>query len=148
MNVILLKDIRNIGKKFDIKTVSDGYALNFLIPNKLAELAETGSVKKVELMKVHSDLKKKTEMEALRKSLSKIDGQTVTMEAKVNEKGHLFKGIHQAEIVKLIKEKTGVDMDPQSVTLEKPIKEIGAHTIPLSVGDSTVNFTLEVTAKV
>lgn len=147
MKVILLKNVQNIGKKYDIKTVSDGYALNYLIPNHLAEVAQASNVKKIEQLKVQEDLKRKAHESALHESLKKIEGKTIATEAKVNEKGHLFKGIHKDEVVVLLKDKVGVEVSPEYISLEKPIKEVGAHQIPLSIGDSMVTFTLEVAAE-
>jgi large subunit ribosomal protein L9 len=147
MKVILLKDVRAVGKKFDIKTVSDGYALNYLIPNHLAEVAQGANLKKVEQMKVQESLKQKQHEDTLRLNLKKVEGQSVSYEAKVNEKGHLFKGVHKEEIAALLKDKAGVELSPEYITLEKPIKEIGSHVIPLSIGDSMVNFTLDITAQ-
>ncbi len=147
MKVILLKDVRAVGKKFEIKDVSDGYALNFLIPQHLAEVAQGANLKKVEQMKVQENLRVKQHEDGLRTNLKKVEGQSVSYEAKVNEKGHLFKGIHKDEIVALLKEKAGVDLNPDYITLEKPIKEIGSHEIPLTIGDSMVKFSLDVTAQ-
>ncbi len=147
MKVILLKNVQNVGQKYEIKNVSDGYALNFLIPNHLAEVAQASAVKKIEQLKLHEDLKRKTHESALHESLKKVEGQTLTTEAKVNDKGHLFKGIHKDEIAILLKEKAGVDVSSDYITLEKPIKEVGSHAIPLTIGDSMVQFTLEVLAE-
>jgi len=147
MNVILLKDVRDVGKKYEIKKVSDGFALNFLIPKNLAEVAVPASVKRVEKLRVQEDLKRKASEDALRASLKKIESQTLSVSSKVNEKGHLFKGIHKEEIANLIMEKSGVQVNPDYITLEKPIKAVGTFEIPISIGDMTVNFSLEVVEK-
>lgn len=147
MKIILLKDVRAVGKKFEVKDVSDGYALNFLIPQHLAEIAMPTNIKKLEHARIQDDLKRKQHEDALMQSLKKVEGKNLTLAVPVNEKGHLFKGIHKEEIAKLLMAEAGIEIDPDFIILSKPIKEVGNHTIPLTVGDSTVNFTLEIKAK-
>jgi large subunit ribosomal protein L9 len=147
MKVILLKDVRNVGKRYEIKDVSDGFALNFLIPNRSAEVARPEAIKKVEQMRIQEDLKKKQHEDALMKNLKAIEGKSVETEVKVNEKGHLFKGIHKEEVAKLLKEKINIDIAPEYIELEKPIKDAGKHMIPIKVGESMVQVSLEIKAK-
>ena len=147
MKVILLKDVRNIGKRFDTKDVSDGYALNFLIPNHLAETARPEALKRFEQMKVQENLKQKEHDAALHASLTKLEGQAIAVEVKANEKGHLFKGVHKEKIATLLKEKAGITIAADYIALEKPIKEVGTHQVPITVGDSTVQIAVEIKAK-
>lgn len=146
MKVILLKDISKVGKRFEIKNVADGHALNFLIPNKLAEIATPTAEKKLEQLKMQDSMNKKAREDAVMVELEQMKGKSLEIEASVNEKGHLFKGIHKEEISKLIKQKLHVEVDPDSIMLEKPIKEAGTFPIPVQVGERKVSFNLSVTA--
>src|SRR5437016_641640 len=110
MKVVLLKDVRNVGKKYEIKNVSDGYAFNFLIPNKLAEASTPQTLKKIEQFKA-TDLTKQTiQHDQLVKNLKNLEGITIALQESANDKGHFFKGIHKKEITDAIKKQTGIDV--------------------------------------
>jgi len=142
MKVILLKDVKKIGKKYDIKNVADGHALNMLIPNGLAIPATSGNVNMIETKKKGDMLETaKTEAE-LQKALNEIKGISIEMKGKVNDKGHLFAGIHKEEIIEAVKKQKGVNLTPAYLLLEKPIKEVGEHAIAVKVGDREVAFKL------
>ena len=93
MKVILLKDVAKIGRKYDIKNVADGYALNMLIPRGLAVVATEQAMKKVETLKVNDTTDKKIQTELLLKNLEVIKNLTLNLKEKANEKGHLFAGV-------------------------------------------------------
>ena len=133
MKVILLKDVKNVGKKYDAKEVSDGHALNFLIPNKLAITSTPSSVKRIHDIKAREEGEKKVREDLLSKNLKSVEGVTISLSEKANDKGHLFKGVHQTELIAAIKEQTGLDLAPEHIMLEKPIKEVGEHTVEVKV---------------
>ncbi|MFA7252798.1 MAG: 50S ribosomal protein L9 [Candidatus Paceibacterota bacterium] len=142
MKIILLKDVKKIGKKYDIKDVADGFALNMLIPNKSAIPATTGNINMIDVKKkADLFLTAKNDFE-LQKALNEIKGVAITMSGKVNDKGHLFAGIHKEEIVEELKKQKGVNLSVDHLVLEKPIKEIGEHAIPVKIGDREVTFKL------
>ena len=147
MKVALLKDVPGLGKKNDVKTVSDGHALNFLIPQKLAEVATASVLARVELTKKQAEQEKKVMEDLLSKNIHTIDGQTVEIEREANEKGSLFAGIHKDEIVKAVKEEIDVDLLPDFIVLDKAIKETGEHKIELKVHGKSATFTLNIKAK-
>ena len=98
MKIILIKDVKKIGKKYEIKDVADGYALNMLIPGKMAIPATPGNVNMIEAKKkVDMVENAKTEAE-MQKALNEIKGISIEIIGKVNEKGHLFAGIHKEQI--------------------------------------------------
>jgi large subunit ribosomal protein L9 len=142
MKVILLKDIAKVGKKYEIKDVSDGYGSNFLLPRKLAELVSDSNIKKVEIMKEAETVARQIQEDLLLKNIASLETATVTMDEKANAKGHLFAGIHKEELVKALKEQTELDIMPEFIELEKPIKEVGEHVIPVSVRDKKTSFKL------
>ena len=144
MKIILLKDVKGVGKKYDIKNAKDGYALNLLIPQGLAVHATDKNLKEVDIKK-RTDLEhSKIQEDLLIMNLKELDGIKIEMSGKANEKGHLFAGIHKEQIIPEIKKQTRIDMLAEFLILEKPIKEIGEHEISAKVADKTVKFKLVV----
>jgi large subunit ribosomal protein L9 len=146
MKVILLKDVRKVGKKFETKNVADGYALNFLIPQKLAEVATDVSVKKVDQLKSKQAAELKIQEDLLMKNLKNLENITVEIKENANEKGNLFKGVHKEEIIAEIKRQTQLDITPEYLVLEKPIKQIGEYEVKAKVQEKTVTFKVVVIA--
>lgn len=147
MKIILLKDVKKVGKKYEIKDVADGQAMNMLIPAKMALPATPGNVKMIE-MKRGADMNDiaKTEAE-LQKVLAEIKGITIEMKGKVNDKGHLFAGIHKTEITEAVRKQKNIHLDADHVVLEKPIKEVGEHAITVKVGDREAAFKVIIKAE-
>jgi len=104
MRVILLKDIENVGKKYEIKEVKDGYARNFLFPQGLAKQATKKNIKFVEEQKEELAQKAEEELKEIQKNVSAIDGQEVIIPVKVGEDGQLFESINQQKIYEKLKE--------------------------------------------
>ncbi len=146
MKVILLKDVRKVGKKFETKNVADGYALNFLIPQKLAEVSTAKSAKRFDALKKQDEATKKIQEDLLMKNLNSIKDIQIELTEKANDKGHLFKGIHKEEIIAAIKKQTQLDITPEYIVLEKPIKQVGESKIEAKVQDKSVTFTVIVKA--
>ncbi len=147
MQIILLKDVKGVGKKHDIKSVADGYALNLLIPQRLAEVATPGALARVELLKQQEAAERKIKEDLLAKNLKAIHDARIEAIVAANEEGHLFAGLHGAEIAPLVKAQTGIDILPEFIQLDKPIKAIGEHTIDVRVQGKQATFTLIVKAK-
>mgnify|MGYP001612901319 CR=1 FL=1 len=146
MKVILLKNIQKLGLKFDVKNVSDGYALNFLIPNGQAEIATPNALKKVELEKAKISAELKVRETLLLKNLKDVSTVVLKISGKANDKGALFAGIHKEEISAQIKKQTHLDITPEFIDLEKPIKTVGEHEMLVKVGDKVAKFKLVVVA--
>jgi large subunit ribosomal protein L9 len=147
MKIVMLKDVKGVGKKHEIKIVADGFALNSLIPRGIAEVATTKALARVEMVKKTEEAENKIHADLLAKNLKSIHDAVVTVTADANEKGHLFAGLHAADIAPLIKEQTRIDVMPEFIQLEKPIKEVGTHKIDIKVQGKSATFTLEVKAK-
>jgi len=146
MKVILLTDVKNVGVRHDIKNVADGYAMNFLIPNKLAEIATPAKIEQVEEKKRFEADVAGQRKEQLLFDLKKLEKITVTTPAKANENGHLFKGVGEATILKALNEQHGIDLPKGSLDLPATIKEVGEHPITLKVAGQEGSFTLAVQA--
>lgn len=147
MKVILLKDVAKIGRKYDIKDVSEGYALNMLIPRGLAQVATPQAIKKVEEMKSRDLTEKKIQGELLLKSLKEIDNLKINLKEKANEKGHLFAGITKERLLEEILKITRLHIDPESIKLQKPIKETGEHKVLVEVMDKKAEFVVNIESK-
>jgi large subunit ribosomal protein L9 len=147
MKVILIKDVKKVGKKYETKEVSAGYAVNFLIPRKLAEASTESTMKRINNLKARDEGERKVREDLLMKNLKSVEGKTIELTASANDKGHLFKGIHQDEIVTAVKEQTELDLASEYIVLEKPIKEVGEHEIEVKVQDKSVKFKLVISAE-
>jgi large subunit ribosomal protein L9 len=130
MKVILLQNVEDLGKKYEVKDVKDGYARNFLFPEKLAKPATEEALKwlqdqkEVIAQEAEEDLKKSQEL------ASKIDGIEVNISVKVGDEGQLFESINSQKIVEALKE-MGFDVKKSQIELSSPIKELGEF--PISV---------------
>ncbi len=134
MKVILKQDIKGVGRKYEIKDVSHGYAGNFLIPKKLAEFATAETIKKYEAEKKASEAETEKGKEMFRKQIESLKGKTISLKKKANEKGHLFEKISKEEIVSAVRSQLKIELDPSVLVLDKPIKEVGEHKIAIEMG--------------
>jgi large subunit ribosomal protein L9 len=130
MRVILLQDIENLGKKYDIKEVSDGYARNFLLKRGLVKPATKGILKWVELQKELAGKKAEKDLEKIQEEAGNIDGQEVVIQVKVGNDGQLFESIGTKRISEKLKE-LGFEVKRTQVNLAKPIKELGEFPIKI-----------------
>lgn len=146
MKVILLKDVPKLGQRYDIKDVSDGYALNMLIPRGLVKKATAEAIKEVEMKKSNDLTHKKIEEELLLKNLEILKDTTVTISGKANEQKHLFAGITKETLSKELEKSSRIKINPEFIDLEKPIKELGGHKIKVVIGNKRGEFNLNVTA--
>lgn len=142
MKVILLKDVEKLGKKGEVKNVADGYARNYLIPNKMAVLATKSELVKAEEQKKIEAEKAEKELKIYQEIANQVDGLELEISAKVDEDGKLFGAVTPSQITEKLKEKN-FEIKKEQVKLESPIKEIGEY-------EATVEFphNLEVKIKV
>jgi len=142
MKVILLQNIEDLGKKYEVKEVKDGYARNFLFPEKLAKPATEEALKWLENQKeviakeVEEDLKQAQEL------ASKVDGLEVSVSVKVGDEGQMFESVNIQKISDALKE-MGYEVQKSQISLENPIKELGEFPVKLNL-----DHNLEVEIKV
>jgi large subunit ribosomal protein L9 len=134
MKIILLTDIPKIGNKYDIKDFKEGYAQNVFLSKGLAVLATPAELAKIEDVKRKREQKKKEEMQSFMDLIATVGDKSVTVKAKANEKGHLFKAVGPHDVVKAIKEMAGVEIEENSLVMEH-IKTLGSHKIVIKKGD-------------
>lgn len=142
MKVILLQDIENLGKKYEIKDVKDGYARNFLLPKKLAKPATKPALKWLSEQKETIEKVAEEDLKNAQELASNLDGLELNIMVKVGEEGQLFESITVQKIVEKIKE-LGFEVKKSQVILASPIKELGEF--PVSI---TLEHNLEAEIKV
>ncbi len=128
MRVILLEDVENIGKKFDIKNVADGFARNFLFPKNLAKPANPEAMKWLEIQKEILVKKSEEELKKVQEIASVMEGLEVTIPVKVGDEGQLFESITGQKIADKLKE-MGYEIKRGQIDLENPIKEVGEFPV-------------------
>lgn len=124
MKVVLLEDIENVGKKYEIKEVANGYARNSLIPQKLVKVATDEAIQWANDMVALEEEKGAQELEKIGDTASHIDGLEVEMKMKVGDQNQLFEKITPAKVVSQIKT-MGYNIKKDQVILEKDIEETG-----------------------
>ena len=130
MQVILKKEVQNIGEAGDLVNVKDGYARNFLIPKNYAEVATEGALKNREQNLARLQAKQeKLHQEALAKAAEIEKFATLELQAKAGESGKLFGTITTKKLCEELKEKAGIEVDRKTVSLNAPINRIGEFTM-------------------
>lgn len=133
MRVLLLKDVKGFGRAGDIKEAAGGYALNYLIPNKLAQPVTEGTVKQSKDLQEAATRKQDRKVSEARNLAARLDGQVLTFKARTGEGERLYGSITSADIAEALSKAAGVEIDRRYVELEHPIKTLGAHPVTLKV---------------
>lgn len=130
MKVILLKDVKNIGSKNEIKEVKNGYATNFLIPQGLARLATKGVEKELSKIIKTEEKKKQAEQDQNKNIAKKLDNLKIEMKVKADEKKTLFGSVGPKEIAKQLAER-GYKVNEKYIKLDEPIKQLGFYEVQI-----------------
>ena len=128
MKVILLEDIKNLGKKYDVKEIKDGYARNFLIPKGLVKIATDKSIKELEAQKAGREKEEQEAKIELEKIAKNLENQEFEFTVKTGEKGEVFGSVGKDDI------KTRIGIKDIKVNLERPIKTLGEHRVEIDLG--------------
>ena len=140
MKVIFLKQVPRVARKYDVKEVADGYALNFLFPKELAEMATDKSMTKLEALRTSHMAEESVQADLLAKNIETLKEVTLMIDAKANEKGHLFAAIHKEEIAELLAKETHLAVPLSSIELPRRIKEVGEYIVEVKAGSVTGSF--------
>ena len=134
MEVILKKDVQNIGEAGDIVTVKDGYARNFLLPQNFAEIATKGAKENREKNLARIKAKQeKLHAEALELAKKIEELGSIEFSAKAGESGKLFGAITTKKLAEEIKAKLGVEVDRKTISLDAPINKLGSFTMNIKL---------------
>ena len=133
MKVILLKDVKKVGKAGEVINASDGYARNFLFPRGLAKEATEGNMKEHDKKKAAEDKKKQEEWEEAKALAEKIGNFIVEIKTKGGEGGRLFGSITSKDIADQLEKDFDVKVDKKKIVLENPIKETGEFKVDIKI---------------
>lgn len=132
MKVLFLQNVEDIGKKYEIKEVADGYARNFLLAKGLAKEATKETIEWVEAQKEVLAAKAEEELKVAQQTASSLDGQEIQITMKIGENGQLFEAINAQKVADHLKE-MGFAVKKNQVQLEDPIKEVGEYPVKIKL---------------
>ena len=133
MKVILLQDVKALGKKGEVVNVNDGYARNFILPKKLGVEANGKNLNDLKLQKAHEEKVAKENLEAAKAFKAELETKQVTVAIKVGDNGRTFGSVSTKEISEAAKSQLGYDIDKKKMQLANPIRELGTTLVPIKL---------------
>jgi len=133
MKVILLENIKGVGKKDEIINATDGYARNYLFPKKLALEANTENMAKLKAKQASQAHKKEIEKQEAQETAKKIENLTLTIEVKAGENGKIFGGVTAKEIAEALKNNYQIEIDKKKILLKETIKTLGTTKVEIKL---------------
>ncbi len=139
MKVVLLKDVKNMGRAGSVHDVSDGHGLNMLIPKKLAVLATAGAMKKADAVAKLADTQREVESKRISERLGALAQERIVVLKKANEQGHLYDTVDAKDIAEV------TQLPVEAISLEKPFKELGTFEVQVAYGANfgSISVTIE-----
>ncbi|HJB27677.1 MAG TPA: 50S ribosomal protein L9 [Candidatus Blautia faecavium] len=131
MKVILLEDVKSLGKKGDIVNVSDGYGRNMILPKKLGVLATPENMNNLKLQKANAEKVAQENLEAAQAFAKELESKEVILTLKVGEGGRTFGSVSSKEISEAAKEQLNLDIDKKKLQLSAPIRNLGVTQVPV-----------------
>jgi large subunit ribosomal protein L9 len=131
MEVLLLKDVAQLGQAGEIKQVAAGHARNYLFPRGLAVLATPGAIRQAEQQRTAEVTREEKALSEALALAQALDGQVVTFQARAGETERLYGSITSINIAEALEEKIGQEVDRRKIELEEPLKELGTHAITI-----------------
>ena len=133
MDIVLLEDVKALGKKGQIVKVNDGYARNFILPKKLGLEATSKNLNDLKLQKANDARIAAEQLAAAKELGAKLDESTVTLSIKAGEGGRAFGSVSNKEISKAISDQLNLDIDKKKIVLNDPMKSIGSFEVPIKL---------------
>ena len=133
MKVILLEDVKALGKKGQIVNVNDGYARNFILPKKLGLEATSKNMNDLKLQKANEEKVAQEQLDEAKALGAKIEAGKVELSIKVGEGGRTFGSVSTKEIAAAVKDQMGYDIDKKKIQLKDAIKTLGTHGVPVKL---------------
>ena len=133
MKVILLEDVKSLGKKGDIVNVSDGYARNAILPKKLGIEATAKNLNDLKLQNQHAEKLAQENLEKAQKLAEQVEKLKVELKLKSGGGGKAFGSISAKEIAAALKEQSGIELDKKKMQLSEPIKALGSYEVPVKL---------------
>ena len=129
MKVVLLKDVKNVGKRDDILNVSDGYARNFLFPQKLAAEATPGTLKEIERKRAAQDAREAELKAEAQAKAELLKNKVIQLQVKCGDKGRLYGSVTAQEVADALEQQHGIKADKRKIDIGDPIRETGIREI-------------------
>lgn len=133
MKVILIEDVKSLGKKGDIVNVSDGYARNALLPKKLGLEATPRNINDLKLKKAHEEKAAKEQLEQAKAFAAELATKEICVKIKVGEGGKTYGSVSTKEIAEAAKEQIGYELDKKKLQLSSPIKALGTTSVHIKL---------------
>ena len=145
MKVVLLEDVKSLGKKGEIVEVSEGYARNFIIPKKKGVEANNENLNTLKLQKANEEKIAKEKLEAARELAAKLNNANISLSIKSGKDGRAFGSVSSKEIEEAIKAQLGLEIDKKKLVIAEPIKTFGNHEVKVKLHkDVTANLNVKV----
>ena len=133
MKVILLEDVKALGKKGQVVDVSDGYGKNFILKKKLGVEANGANMNDLKLQKAQNEKLAKEQLEAAKALAARLEEMSVTISIKAGEGGRAFGSVSSKEIAAAYKEQNDVEIDKKKIQLPEALKTFGTHEVPVKL---------------
>ena len=133
MKVILLEDVKSLGKKGEVVNVSDGYARNFIFKKKLGIEATSKNINDLKLQKQNEEKVAQEHLEAAQELAKKLEAAKVELKIKTGEGGRTFGSVSSKEIAIAVKEQLGYDLDKKKIQIKEAIRTPGMHLVPVKL---------------
>lgn len=146
MEVVLLKDIKRLGKAGDVRNVADGYARNYLIPRGLVAPATAGVVRAAKEQTAAQARRAAQEQAQAQTQAEQLSNVSLEFKARAGESGHLYGSITAGDIAEELEKQTGKAVDRRKIVLEEPIRDLGIYRVPIRFSGD-VSTEIQVTVK-
>ncbi|MBP3927655.1 MAG: 50S ribosomal protein L9 [Clostridium sp.] len=145
MEVVLLEDVKALGKKGQVVKVNDGYARNFILPKKLGIEATPKNLNDLKLQKANADKIAAEQLQAAKELAASLAEKSVTLSIRAGEGGKAFGSVSSKEIAKAITDQLGMEIDKKKLVVPEPLKTFGTHEVPVKLHkDVTGKLTVKV----
>lgn len=145
MQIVLLEDVKSLGKKGEIVKVNEGYARNFILPKKLGVEATPKNLNDLKLKKANEEKVAAQQLAEARELGTKLEKASVTLSIKAGENGKTFGSVSGKEISKAVQDQLGLEIDKKKLVLPEPLKTFGTHEVPVKLHrDVTVKLAVKV----
>ncbi len=146
MEIVLLEDVKSLGKKGEIVKVNEGYARNFILPKKLGVEATAKNLNDLKLKKANQEKLAAQQLAAAKELGKKLEKASVTLAIKAGDNGKAFGSVSSKEISKAIQEQLNLEIDKKKLVLSEPLKTFGTHEVPVKLHkDVTAKLSVKVT---
>ena len=139
IKLLLIEDVEDLGRSGDIVSVRSGFARNFLLPKKLALVADKSALRMQSRLQEERQKKAIEDKKVSEQMATQIEGKTLTAMVKVDHDGHMYGSVSATDIMHLMQEQEGIALEKRSIQLKHAIKEIGVHSIHVKLKEGILS---------